>query len=180
MVRDLADARTFARGEAYFHDGVVGLLDPDEQEVRASVQGTHRYRVRLAVGSDDELEYECDCPVGDDGDFCKHAVAVALSWLENTGEEVFQRSEPEGGKPRKKRKTQGEEIREYLRTLDADALREWVIEAADRDRGIRDKLLFSAKANAARDTSSLRSVGGRLLGSRAPSIGVMPGTTPSA
>src|SRR5512132_3639486 len=89
MVRELADARTFARGEAYFHGGAVGLLDADDQEVRASVQGTQRYRVCLRVGVEEELEYECDCPVGDDGDFCKHAVAVALSWLENAGGEVF-------------------------------------------------------------------------------------------
>jgi SWIM zinc finger len=65
----------------------VGLLDADEYEVRA--QGTQRYRARLIVGSDGELEYECDCAVGDDGTFCKHAVAVALSCLENAGEEVF-------------------------------------------------------------------------------------------
>jgi uncharacterized Zn finger protein len=158
VVRELADARTFARGEAYFQEGAVGLLDADGQEIRASVQGTRRYRVRLAVGPDEELEYECDCPVGDEGQFCKHAVAVALSWLENTGEEVFQPGEREAGKPRKKRKTQGEEIRDYLETLDADALREWLIESAERDRGIRDKLLFSAKARAGSGASSLRSV----------------------
>jgi uncharacterized Zn finger protein len=45
-VRKLADARTFGRGEAYFHDGAVFLVDADEQEVRASVQGTQRYRMR--------------------------------------------------------------------------------------------------------------------------------------
>src|SRR5581483_2821409 len=157
-VRELADARTFARGEVYFHDGVVGLLDADEQEVRASVKGTRRYRVHLGVGTDGELEYECDCPVGDEGEFCKHAVAVALSWLENTGEEVFRAGEQQSGKPRKKRKTNEEQIREYLGTLSADALREWLVEAADRDRGIRDKLLFLAKAKAGTDASSLKSV----------------------
>lgn len=157
-IEELADARTFARGKAYFHDGTVGLLDADEYELRASVQGTQRYRVRLAAGSDGELEFECDCPVGDDGTFCKHAVAVALSWLENAGEEVFEPSETDSAKPRKKRKTHGEQIREYLETLDESALREWLLEAADRDSGIRDKLLFSAKAKAGGDISSLKSL----------------------
>ena len=114
--------------------------------------------MRLAVGSDGELEYECDCPVGDDGTFCKHAVAVALSWLEKVGEEIFEPSEKESAKPRKKRKTHDEQIREYLETLDVSALREWLIEAADRDCGIRDKLLFAAKAKAGTDASSLKSV----------------------
>lgn len=69
----MADARTFARGKAYFHNGGVGLLDADEYEVRASVQGTQRYRVQLAASPHEELEYECNCPVGQDGTFCKHA-----------------------------------------------------------------------------------------------------------
>jgi uncharacterized Zn finger protein len=158
VIQELADARTFARGMAYFHDGAVGLLDADDQEARASVQGTQRYRVRLAAASDGELEYECDCPVGDDGTFCKHAVAVAMSWLENTGVEVFEPGEKESAKPRKKRRTDGEEIREYLETLSESVLREWLIEAADRDQGIRDKLLFSAKAKSGGDISSLKSV----------------------
>jgi uncharacterized Zn finger protein len=157
-IQKLADTGSLSRGMAYFHDGTVGLLDADEYEVRASVKGTQRYRVRLTAGSDGELEYECDCPVGDDGTFCKHAVAVASSWLENAGEEVFDPSEKEPAKPRKKRKTHDEQIREYLETLDESALRGWLIEAADRDRGIRDKLLFSAKAAARGDVASLKSV----------------------
>ncbi len=157
-IQKLADTGTLSRGTAYFHDGAVGLFDADEYEVRASVQGTQRYRVRLAAGSDGELEYECDCPVGNDGTFCKHAVAVALSWLENAGEEVFETSVKEFAKPRKKRKTHDEQIREYLGTLDESALRRWLIEAADRDRGIRDKLLFSAKATARGEVASLKSV----------------------
>jgi len=157
-IQALADVRTFARGMAYFHGGAVGLLEADEYEARASVQGTQRYRVRLAAAPDGELDYECDCPVGDEGTFCKHAVAVALSWLENTGEEAFEPSEKESVKPRKRRKTRAEQIREYLETLSARALREWLMEAADRDAGIRDKLLFSAKAGAGSDIAALKSV----------------------
>jgi uncharacterized Zn finger protein len=118
----LADARTLTRGMAYFHDGAVGLLDADEHEARASVQGTQRYRVRLGATQDGELDCECDCPVGDEGIFCKHAVAVALSWLENTGEEVFEPNETTSSKLRKKRKTQGDQIREYLDTLSEESL----------------------------------------------------------
>jgi hypothetical protein len=86
------------------------------------------------------------------------AVAVALSWLENAGEEVFEPSEKEFATPRKRRKTHDEQIRGYLETLDESALREWLIEATDRDRGIRDKLLFAAKSTARVDVASLKSV----------------------
>jgi uncharacterized Zn finger protein len=110
-VQSLVDPKTFARGKAYFHDGVLSRLEEHDGVLRTSVRGTHRYSVELGVGDGGELTYECNCPVGDDGIFCKHVVAVALSWLENSGEEVFHVDEAEPAMPRKKRKTYEEQIR---------------------------------------------------------------------
>ncbi|RKT25631.1 putative Zn finger protein [Paraburkholderia sp. RAU2J] len=154
-VQSLADTKTFARGKAYFHDGVVSRLDERDDAVRATVRGTHRYRVELAV-DDGELAYECSCPVGDEGVFCKHAVAVALSWLENSGEEVFHAEESGPGKPRKKRKTFEEVIREYVATLDTGALQELLMDAVERDLTLRDKLLFAARAAGASDLPGMK------------------------
>jgi uncharacterized Zn finger protein len=155
-VQSLADPKTFARGKAYFHDGVVSRLEEHDGVLRASVRGTHRYSVELGVGDDGELTYECDCPVGDDGIFCKHAVSVALSWLENTGEEVFHADEAESAKPRKKRKTFEDQIREYVSTLNEDAVRDLLLEAVERDMALRDKLLFAARAANANDLPSMK------------------------
>ena len=52
----------------------------------------------------------------------------------------------QSGKPRKKRKTQADTIAEYLNTLPEAALKDWLMEAASRDRGMRDKLLLNARA----------------------------------
>jgi uncharacterized Zn finger protein len=149
-VRELAGEKAFARGKAYFHQGAVGLLKEESDRVQARVQGTETYRVSLEVSPDGDLDYHCTCPVGDSGDFCKHAVAVALSWLENSGEESFPPEEDAGSaqscKPRKKRKTQADTISEYLNTLPEAALKDWLLEAASRDRGMRDKLLLNARA----------------------------------
>jgi uncharacterized Zn finger protein len=41
------------------------------------VRGSSTYEVNLSL-DDDEPAYDCSCPVGMDGRFCKHAVAVAL------------------------------------------------------------------------------------------------------
>lgn len=144
-VRTLADTGSFQRGMAYFHDGVVSRLEAHENAVRASVRGTHRYRVELTVARDGGLAYACNCPVGDEGAFCKHAVAVALAWLENSGAEVFHAEDTAVEKPRKKRKTYAEIIREYVVTLDKGALQELLLEAAELDRTVRDKLLFAAR-----------------------------------
>jgi uncharacterized Zn finger protein len=154
-VQSLADTKTFARGKAYFHDGVVSRLEERDDVVRATVRGTHRYRVELAA-DDGELAYDCNCPVGDEGAFCKHAVAVALSWLENSGEEVFHAEESAQGKPRKKRKTFEELIREYVTTLDKDALLELLMDAVERDLTLRDKLVFAARAAGASDLPGMK------------------------
>lgn len=155
-VQSLADTKTFARGMAYFHDGAVSRLEEGEGSVRASVRGTRRYRVELAVAEGDELAYACNCPVGDDGIFCKHAVSVALSWLENSGEEVFHAEKDTQEKPRKERKTYAELIREYVETLDKSTLQELLLEAVEFDRTLRDKLLLAARTAQASDLPSMK------------------------
>ncbi|WP_175690704.1 SWIM zinc finger family protein [Burkholderia anthina] len=155
-IHALADPRSFARGKAYFHEGVVSRLTERGDVLSATVRGTYRYHVELAVSDDGGLDYACNCPVGEEGAFCKHAVAVALSWLENSGEEVFHDDAPEPARPRRKRKTHAELIRDYLETLDEDALRSRLLDAAERDRSLRDRLLFDARAANAGDAASLR------------------------
>ena len=154
-IKSLAGEKSFARGLAYFHDGVVGLVEEKAGRIQASVQGTHRYRVVFSV-EDDKLVYECNCPVGNDGEFCKHAVAVALSWLESSGEEVFHADETLA--PKKKRITKADQLRNYLDTLSENELRDLLMEAADRDRNFRDKLLFAAKSTSSKGVASLRSI----------------------
>src|SRR5258708_22281577 len=155
-VQSLVDPKTFARGKAYLHDGAVSRLEEHDGVLRANVRGTHRYCVELGVGDDGELTYECNCPVGENGIFCKHAVAVALAWLENTGEEVFHPDEAEPAKARKKGKTHDELISEYVATLGEDTMRDLLLEAAEHDMTLRDKLLFAARAANAGDLSSMK------------------------
>ncbi|RDK07591.1 SWIM zinc finger family protein [Cupriavidus lacunae] len=155
-VQALADPKTFARGKAYFHDGAVSRLEEHEGALRANVRGTRSYRVELAVTDDGQLAYACNCPVGDVGVFCKHAVAVALSWLENSGAEVFHAEEITQEKTRKKRKTYAEVIREYVVTLGKDALQELLLEAVEHDLTLRDKLLLGARAAQASDLPSMK------------------------
>ncbi len=154
-VMSLTDTKTFARGKAYFHDGAVSRLQTGEHSVRANVRGTQSYAVEMRCDYGG-LVYYCNCPVGQSSAFCKHAVAVALSWLENSGAEVFQPDETERKKPRKKRKTYGETIEEYVATLDESALRRWLLEAVDRDVALRDKLLFAARSATANDLPALK------------------------
>ena len=135
-LRRLAGPRSFERGEAYFEDGRVGSLVEDKGEITAIIHGSSKYRVKL-WNEDDNLEYECSCPVGQDGDFCKHCVAVGLGWL--AGNDNKGKSIPSSGS-----KVTFKDIRSYLLTQDKETLTEMILDQAAEDERLRNKLLLQA------------------------------------
>jgi len=70
----LTDPATISRGRAYVRSGRVVELSERGGILRAQVQGSDLYRVRL-TGSG----WEYDCPVGVTGALCKHCVAVVIA-----------------------------------------------------------------------------------------------------
>jgi superfamily II DNA or RNA helicase len=70
----------FQRGRAYWSSGRVLTISEHAGMVTAGVRGTKSYEVRLWAERGD-LGYDCTCPLGEDGTFCKHCVAVGLAWL---------------------------------------------------------------------------------------------------
>ena len=79
VIHRLADAQSYQQGREYFANGHVESLEDRGDGVRALVRGTVDYTVTLGAAGG-LLDYSCDCPVGRDGDFCKHCVAAALAW----------------------------------------------------------------------------------------------------
>jgi uncharacterized Zn finger protein len=82
-IRELADGITFERGERYFREKRVTELLRREGSLWGTVSGSSSYRVRI-WSKGDGLAYRCSCPVGKDGAFCKHCVALSLQWLQQT------------------------------------------------------------------------------------------------
>ena len=80
-LRSAAGSRSYSRGEEYFQEGAVHHLYCDGEQLTADVHGTHVYRARI-TNDDGRLDGECSCPVGRDGDFCKHLVALGLTYLD--------------------------------------------------------------------------------------------------
>lgn len=68
---EMAGGRSFERGKEYFSEGCVRGLAEHAGTITAKVAGTRNYRVKPWIKETD-LEYSCSCPVGADGDFCKH------------------------------------------------------------------------------------------------------------
>ncbi|MDQ3182283.1 MAG: hypothetical protein M3Q62_01815 [Actinomycetota bacterium] len=129
VLLDLAGERYFERGEGYHRDGHVYSLVEHDRVIVAKVVGTEEYRVRL--WTEDGLAYSCDCPLGVDGAFCKHCVAVGLAWLEGD----FSEDTPGGAATM-------DDVRVYLDGREKDELVGIVMEQAMEDERLRERLLL--------------------------------------
>lgn len=67
---------TWKNGQRYEKDGKVQILNWTPKLIEAIVSGTKDYSVKLEPRSGG-LSRKCSCPVND---FCKHMVAVAITW----------------------------------------------------------------------------------------------------
>jgi uncharacterized Zn finger protein len=83
-LRHLAGNRSFERGVDYLD--LVTDLDVAANEITATVRGSYDYAVLLETGSG-RLSGDCSCPYGQEGNFCKHCVAVGLVVL-RAGEDL--------------------------------------------------------------------------------------------
>jgi uncharacterized Zn finger protein len=127
-VRSLAGERWFARGEAYVQQGRVTNLRVSGNSISGSVSGTETYRVKISC-SNSRISYDCSCPVGEDGNFCKHCVAVAVAWLESNPSD----------------------LRGFLEQKDHQSLIELILEEASNNRSFRDRLESEASQSGPTD-----------------------------
>ena len=135
-LRRMAGAGSFERGEDYFLNRQVKALAEEAGTITAKVHGTHPYRVELWIEADD-LEYACTCPVGADGEFCKHCVAVGLTWLEN----IEQKNSEKG---KQASTVTMKDVRTYLSGEDKSVLVGMLVDHAMEDDRLRQRLLMKA------------------------------------
>lgn len=138
-LQSVTDTAYFTRGQTYHDQKKVQWLDEDKGRVLARVQGSRDYTVELWE-VDNRIQYNCDCPIGQEGAFCKHCVATALAWLE----EMKSPSSPPGVAP-SKRPSAIEDIRNYLAGLEPRALIDLIANTCLRDDRLREKLLLAAR-----------------------------------
>jgi uncharacterized Zn finger protein len=144
-LRKLAGPRSFERGLGYV-DAVSGVEVGDDW-IRASVHGTERYEVELLLGGRRGPAGECACPYGQEGNFCKHLVALGLTVIAQ-----------QDGLP-ERRETARERARgldAWLSGLTADELLTLVRDEIAGDRNVRRRLELRA-ASARGDLAGVRS-----------------------
>ncbi|WP_327312955.1 SWIM zinc finger family protein [Streptomyces sp. NBC_01235] len=134
-LRALAGARSFERGLGYL-DAVSGL-EVGDASVTARVHGTGVYEVELTLGEGTGISGWCDCPYGQEGNFCKHCVAVGLTVLRQAEAIPRQRAAA---------RTRASGLEAWLTALSRDELLGLVREQVAGDRELRRRLELRAAA----------------------------------
>ncbi|KOV81108.1 hypothetical protein ADL03_30410 [Nocardia sp. NRRL S-836] len=126
-----AGTKSYWRGLTY--RDAVRALRVHSRHVTALVRGSEDalYSVELSW-AETHLAGACTCPHGSEGFFCKHCVAVGLVLLER-GETV---PPPDA---------EDVELRDRLRSLPAEVLRELLYEQAAGDLGLRSRIMKASR-----------------------------------
>ncbi len=149
-VAALAGSRVFGRGLAYFDGGKVELAAVRDGRLQATVRGTMPYMVELWVGEGGP-DWSCTCPAAEDGSFCKHAVATALS-LEARNERTGSRSVEKEDRALSRGSSWGstsaedDDLAAFVEGLGSKRLTEIVLDQAASDWRLRELLLAEVQA----------------------------------
>jgi uncharacterized Zn finger protein len=158
-LRDRAGETSFARARDYI-DAVAGL-EVTVEGATATVYGTEGYEVTLTLDARKGLAGRCDCPYGQDGNFCKHCVAVGLVVLDR-GVDL--------PRARAAAADRGRLLESWLEALSRDRLLALLRERLAEDASLRRRLeVRAATERAAGDTdlAGLRAKILKLLGTAA-------------
>lgn len=136
-LREYAGQRSYSAGVDYARNGMVSGLIVGREKITARVQGTESYSVQLEIDEDGDLIGKCSCPYGEDGNFCKHCVAVGIAWLENAHAPADEAAPTREG------------LREFLETQDKAYLVTLLLEQLSKDTELQNRLtLKMAKSRA--------------------------------
>jgi len=142
QLKQLTDSRSWQRGVGYHEQGRVISLLEDKNKLIGKVAGRHNYKVKLWV-EDGELDGSCDCPMGDAGVFCKHCVAVGLTYLEGgVGSANGSRSKQKAKTKKSRPAVTLDDVREYLSGQQTDVLVDMIVEQMMEDDNLRERLMM--------------------------------------
>jgi uncharacterized Zn finger protein len=88
-VRDLVGESSFQRGQRYFRDNRIFGTRRAGMTLKAKCEGSRStpYRVEVTFDNTGITDTDCSCPVGG---YCKHVVALLLTWLAEPDEFIEQ------------------------------------------------------------------------------------------
>jgi len=138
VLRSYAGDRSYDRGRDYQERVQIQSYAADQ--LSATVEGEYFYDVNVNVNYRNRLAYDCNCPYGVEGNFCKHLVATCLTWLEMDKDPALAaESELSAFLP---------EVRIYLGTLTHTALMIWLKRALLQGEAVYKEIRKQARIKA--------------------------------
>lgn len=129
------------RGRAYFEEGCVDVIWQEGSAIEAEVTGSEVYHVSLQLHDDCLETWSCTCPYAADGTPCKHLAAVCYALTEGMGGS----KKPAGAAPT---------LAELADRISPAKLRALVLELAENDPWVADRLRLLAASLTAKDRKS--------------------------
>jgi uncharacterized Zn finger protein len=136
MVRSATNSKYFQRGEGYFEANLVKALKQKDGKIYATVHGSRPYKTTLWI-TGGHLDGNCTCPLGQDGEFCKHLVATGLTWIE---------AQASGDSKQQQKTIQPADIETWLQKLPPEKLVETIMSQAMHDDEFYNVLKFRVAA----------------------------------
>jgi uncharacterized Zn finger protein len=154
-----AGPRSFERGLDYVE--AVEELEFEGAEINAIVTGTYEYDVTI-WRERAKLEAQCSCPWSQEGNFCKHCVAVGLAALSALAA-AERRDASAAGDAAVPPPSVRSDLESWIDGLDVDELRAELRALIRSDRGLRRRFELRA-AQASQDVEQVRKLARQLLG----------------
>lgn len=147
---DAAGDAYFERGEGYAFQGLVEDLRFQNNRIVARVNGTHLYETAI-YDDEGELWGECSCPLGQQGEFCKHLVATGLIWMAS--------QEDDGQSPVEKPVPDEKVLEQWLHKRKKQDLIKIITKRCNQDGDFFDQLVLTARGSESTgDLKELKSI----------------------
>lgn len=147
VVMRLAGPVVYRRGVSYFWQGRVEPEGGGNSRLRARVRGSVPYTVELWV-DDVQPGWSCTCPYVEDGSLCKRVVAVSLLFDDAELDALVEDPPERVTEPREGRRAL---LAGHVAGLDRERLFGVVLEAAEGDWRLGERLLAEARASRGED-----------------------------
>lgn len=142
-IKTITTELSYHRGIEYYHEGLVEIKKLTNDFVRAEVEGSDTYIVK--VNLNDLEDYDCSCPY-DRGGACKHVAAVLLEVLDR---QKVGKIAPVSKKP----VTAGETPDDILKKASPGRLREFLKKEMDDNPELKERFLILFEKDPAKENS---------------------------
>ena len=122
------------RGFDYFDEGAVHELIQTSDGYEATVEGSHYYRVEIAISDQRLMAMSCDCPYAEDSKNCKHMAAVLYA-IEKFSDDAYTLHDPTIAN------SSIPALEKLIQELSEDELRHFLCEYAVKDESMRNALV---------------------------------------